>query len=501
MPVRIIVLKARQLGITTVTAGMNFLERHIYEGTNGLTIAHDSETTASIYDKTRLFRDAWDFSALYPQRSATQRWMTWTMNSSMRIATAKSIRSGRGRTVHFLHGSEVAFWDDPETLMTGLRPSLPHKPGTAIILESTANGVGNYFHSMWVDAVAGENEFATLFFPWWKHYEYTMPQNTLLYEPADDYEKYLLDIGATPEHVEWRRWAIPNIANHDENFFMQEYPATPNEAFIASGTNVFPLRLLQEAFKTKDEQGNRLVGALGNVEQVSEGRYKFVSDPLGQTRIFKWPSKDRDWGQYCIGADPSRTTMGDGACIQVIHRGTNEQVAVWHGRCNPIEFAIHVAKLGYYYNTAEVAPEIEGPGHATIGALVAMGYPRIWNHRWADKAQGKVSQNLGWSTSYNRKHLAIGNLIGLLGRHALTIHDQQTFDEMADYVALGNGEMGNSNPKGADDSVMALAIATTIAMFAGPFQYAPGSQTPIPPEMLDIMGQPAWDAFREEDQQ
>lgn len=488
-PVRIISLKARQLGITTVTAGLNFLGRFQREGTNGLTIAHDSETTASIYDKMRLFWETWGFSPLYTPKSSTQRWLTWTTNSSLRIATAKSIRSGRGRTIHFLHGSEVAFWDDPETLMTGLRPSLPAKPGTVIVLESTANGVGNYFHAQWIDAMAGRSEFTPMFFPWWKHYEYRMPVRTIEWLPLDDYEKYLLRLGASLEHVEWRRYAIPNIANHDENFFMQEYPASPEEAFIASGVNIFPGKLIDENYHPKP-------GAAGHVYNIGDS-WHFRTDPLGELRIYCWPSSDRSWGQYIIGADPSRTTMGDSACIQVLHRGTFEQMAVWHGKCDPVTFAGHIARIGYYYNSATVAPEIEGPGYATIGALIAMGYPNIWQHRWADKAQGKISQNYGWSTNYQRKHQAIGYLIGLLGRHRTIIHDARTRNEMAGFVALGNGEMGNADPKGGDDTVMAYAIAVAAALMEPPFTYDPSSRSETQDTASDIMGVPGWEAFKE----
>lgn len=486
-PVRIIVLKARQLGISTVSQGIVYNWMFMFPGSNGLVIAHENDASQSLYEKSQLFWEEWPFKQLYTAKHATQKRMTWLeTRSSLRIATAKNIQSGRSRTLHAIHASECAFWEDPEPLMVGLRQSLPSKPGTIIIVESTANGVGNWFHQTWLDAVADKNEYLPLFFPWWKHPEYRHPVLSLNWQEMDEDERLLLRLGASPEAIEWRRWAIPNLSQNSLEQFQQEYPSTPREAFLTTGRNVFPIKALEECYKPRN-------GSRGYIGELKTGELRFAEDPGGNLTIFKWPSRDKSWGQYFVSGDPSRTTMGDNACCQVINRSNFEQVAVWHGKVDPIAFARIMAQLGYFYNTAELSPEIEGPGYATIGALVEMGYPKIWKHRWADKHQGKVSVSMGWSTNYQRKHWAMGKLTSMISDHSITIHDQETFNQMCNYVVLDNGEMGNSSRWAYDDAVMAFAIAIICSVTEGPVRDI--SDTPLP--RSDIMGVPPWEAFED----
>jgi hypothetical protein len=485
VPVRIIVLKARQLGISTICQGIVFNWCFMYPGANGLIIAHENDASQSLYEKSQMFWETWPFHDLYTAKHATQKRMTWLeTRSSLRIATAKNVQSGRSRTLQAIHASECAIWEDPETLMVGLRQSLPNTPGTMLLVESTANGVGNWFHKTWLDAVAGNNDYLPLFFPWWKHPEYRLPITTLEHLELEEDERLLMRMGAPPEAIEWRRYAIPNLCQDSVDEFQQEYPATPREAFLTTGRNVFPIKALEECFKPK-------AGARGYLTKLESGELRFAEDPGGNLTIFKWPSRDKSWGQYFVSGDPSRTTMGDNACCQVINRSNFEQVAVWHGKIDPIAFARIMAQIGYFYNTAELSPEIEGPGYATIGALVEMGYPKLWNHRWADKHQGKVAVSLGWSTNYQRKHWAMGKTVSMLSDHSIILHDQETFDQMCNYVVLDNGEMGNSSRWSYDDAVMAFAIAIICSVTEGPVRDV--SDAPMP--RSDIMGVPPWEAF------
>ncbi|MGI0133619.1 MAG: hypothetical protein ACREBW_01505 [Candidatus Micrarchaeaceae archaeon] len=489
-PVRIIILKARQLGISTLTEAVLFVWCFIHEGANSLVIAHEKEASESIFEKTQLFWETWPFRLLYHSRYLSQKRLSWKeTRSSMRIATARNVQSGRGRTLHAVHASECAFWEDAETLMIGLSQTVPHRHGTIVVLESTANGVGNWFYNEWMKAELGDSDYVPMFFPWFKHPEYSI-DSSIDPQSITKTERNLLSLGCTTPNLIWRRWAIRNLCNNDEEYFKQEYPATPEEAFLTTGRNVFPLLSLETAYEPKP--GSRgFLARRGN-------EYRFVSDPTGPVTIFSWPSKDQSWGQYFVAGDPSHTTMGDRACIQVINRRTFEQVACWHGYMDPISFAEEIAKLGFYYNNAEITTEIEGPGYATIGRLIEMGYPRIWKHRWADKSIGKTSVSLGWSTNYQRKHWAMGQLIWLLGESSIHIHDKRTYVQMRDYVVLENGAMGPADPKGYDDAVMALAIACVCSMTEGPVE---AYESPVPGskresiESADLMGIPPWEAW------
>lgn len=489
-PVRIIILKARQLGMTTISEGIVYVWSFVHPGTNSLVIAHETDTSQSAFEKSVMFWEYWPYRDFYHLKSSTQRRMIWDHGSQIRIATAKNVKSGRGRTLQALHATECAFWDDPETLMTGLRQTIPNKFGTLIILESTANGIGNWFHATWEGAVSGTNDYTPLFFPWFLHPEYRLPLCTINSDDPDldTPELELNKLGAPLEALEWRRtYGIPTLCHGDEELFKQEYPSTPDEAFLKTGRNVFPLNKLSKCFTSKK-------GARGIVLDSGNRKFKFYEDPLGKLTVFRYPSTDLQHGQYMVSGDPSRTTLGDRACIQVLNRNTLEQVAVWHGKVDPVTFADEMAKIGYFYNVGELIPEMEGPGYATIGALIKMNYPNLWKYRRADRGGTvQISMNTyGWSTNYQRKHWAMGNVIRLLYDESLVIHDQETYDQMKNYVVLDNGEMGNARDSWKyDDAVMALAIAVMGIVTEGPV----GILDTRPLAGMDIMGIPPGEAY------
>jgi len=494
LPVRIIVCKARQLGLSTISAAIMFNWLFIFEGARELIIAHDTDTTEELFEKVQDAWTWWPFRDLLHLKHASQRRLTiQETGSTVRIATAKNVKSGRGRTIQALHCSEMSFWDDPETLMTGLSKTVPKTHGSIVIVECTSNGVGNLYWQMWQDASAGRSDYKALFFPWWKHPEYRMKFVTISYLDLSEYERWLHDeLGVTLDRIEWYRWAIINECNGDADQMKQEYPSTPEESFLATGRNVFPLEQLQKCFDPK-------LGARGYLAPRAHGQFEFKRDPLGPLTIFRWPSKDSQWGEYLVAGDPSRTSIGDPACAQVINRRTYDQVAVWHGGIDPVNFAEQLINLGYYYNTAIISTEIEGPGYATIGAILAKNYPRVFQHKWADKHPGRPSTNYGWSTNFQRKNWMMGYVTKLLSDLSLSIHDEVTYEQLRDYSVVDRfGEMGPASKDGHDDAVMAYAqaiICSTTESTPGLYVESFGPKRSASPVSTDIGGVPPWEAF------
>ena len=501
LPVRIIILKARQLGSSTVCAAIVFNWILMFEGCSALVIAHDTETTQSLFEKIQDAWDWWPFKGLLHLKHASQRRLTiQETGSTVRIATAKNVQSGRGRTIQAMHSSEMSFWDDPETLMSGLSKTMPNRKGTISIIECTANGVGNLYWQMWQDAEAGKSDYVPMFFPWWKHPEYRATTTSLVYNNLDEYERWLFDDLWSDmdeldklERLEWRRWCIANECHGSEQEFQQEYPATASEAFLKTGRNVFPLDKLMEAYAPKR-------GLRGYLAPKDHGEYEFVKDPHGALTLFSYVSSDREWGDYFVAGDPTSVVMGDPACIQVLNRRTLEQVAVWHGDIDPVHFADELIKIGRYFNGAEISTEIEGPGYATIGALLAKQYPRIWMHRWADRHPGRPGVNYGWSTNRNRKHWMMQKTVQLLADRSLTIHDRVTYEQMRDYSVIDQwGEMGPSSKAGNDDAVMAYCQAIICTLTEPqPDSYDPGvlgARRHHEPANNDLLGEPPWEAF------
>lgn len=471
--VRLVVLKARQLGLSTLTEACAYSMAFVMQNYRALIVAHEADAARNLLKMTKRYDQYAPWHDYYTLKHDTRNDLEWVeTGSSIRVATAGKKGSagvGRSSTTHMIHASEVAFWDDAETVWNGLSQTVPRSPGTFICFESTANGTGNFFHRMWEAAEAGENEYTPLFFPWWKHYEYRASYSNLSLYPLghlDDAEEELKEemfkVGMfTPtefqQRVIWRRWAIKNLCNNNILQFMQEYPSTPEEAFIASGLNVFPTETLRTCF-------DRQPGLRGYVFRNGDNT-KFISDPHGPLKLFKKPSPS---ASYVIGGDPTRTTYGDYACAQIINRHTLEQVGVWRGKTTPGTFAEELYKLGRHFNNALVVPEIEGPGHTTVGILIGLNYPNIFRRRKVDRTTHSNVPTYGWSTTAHNKELAIGWLLQNVVSHDLTIHDHHTFMEMRDYVTQETGGYGPADEKhGHDDTVMAMAIALTGHFMSG----------------------------------
>jgi hypothetical protein len=418
---------------------------------------------------TNRYWDTFPLKALYSAKYVSKKHLAWhETNSSLKIATAKNEKGGRSRTIRYLHASEVGFWDNAHTLFLGLRQSIPNANGTVIVLESTANGVGNFFYDKWFEAEAGKGEYEPMFFPWQDYDAYrASAQGLPIYRLShlDEEERVLARLGVDSDQLIWRRWAIHDLAGGDILKFHQEYPSTPEEAFISTGMNVFPTKKLVACYHPLNGIKGHLNRDTGNRRGV-----RFQPDDEGPLTVFSYPSTHHDF-VYFVGGDPTGTTRGDFACIQVINRRTYEQVAVWRGRIEPGSFARELAKLGAYYNNAMISTEATGPGYSTIGRLIEMDYPHLWRNRWADKSPGIIASTYGFNSTTKTKEWAIGHLLQLIVDGDLVIHDRDTFAEMRSYVTLEAGGYGPASEEGHDDTVMSLAIGCLCA----------ATEPPLPP--------------------
>lgn len=489
--IRLIVLKARQLGISTITEGLMFCMAFMIPRYRGLVLTHEIKASQNLLNMTQFYWDTYPYRDLYSTKFQSRNDIAWReTGSSIKIDTAGKKGGegvGRSSTTHFLHGSEVAFWNEPEAVMTGMLQAIPPAWGTGVVLESTANGIGNYFQREWNSAVAGETDYIPLFFPWFKHYEYTaewegIPVLDLKAADLSPEERALRNLGVNDSRLSWRRYAIRNKCGGDLLMFMQEYPATPEEAFITSGLNVFPYTDLVKCFQPEDGHKGELMRDGNNIA--------FQQNDHGRLTIFRDRARDQEHGNaYLVCGDPTHTTRGDYAVAQVINRRTLEQVAEWRGKVDPGTFGEELFKLGLYYNTALVCSEIEGPGYMTIGVLLGMNYPRVWLKARPDRTPGKVSTDqYGWSTTAQSKQLMIGALLKSVVDHDLIIHSRTLFTEMKDYVTTEMGTYGPADEKnGHDDTVMAMAQGIAVHRLEGPVMAYGGSFDHTQP-----LDEPAW---------
>ena len=216
-PVRIIVLKGRQLGLSTVTEAILFIWAFLHPGSASLVLSKKQDDSEYLFGMFKRYWERGPFYGLFNTNFNRIGYLEWAgTGSSVTTETAKAEDVGRGKTIQCVHGSEVAFWPNQDALVGSLNEAVPYEHGTIVIYESTANGVGGFFHDEWMKAIdpSGEkSSFVPMFFPWWEHEEYAIKTTHLKYIDLDDDERELLSAypKMTIPKLAWRRRKIAGL--------------------------------------------------------------------------------------------------------------------------------------------------------------------------------------------------------------------------------------------------------------------------------------------------
>lgn len=255
--VRLIVLKGRQQGISTYIGGRFYWKATHKKGERAFILTHDGEATNNLFGMTKRFHDL-NNPLLKPStdKDSGSELNFDALDSGYKVGTARSKGTGRSQTVQYFHGSEVAFWEHAEEHVRAVMQAIPTSSGEAW-LESTADGVGNFFHKTWVQATKGDSVYIPVFLPWWWELGYAIN--------APDFERDEVEIKyaemcsdyhgeeLTDEQLAWRRLKINSEFNGSVEDFQREYPATPMEAFESNTANQYiPTDLVIKAYKTKE---------------------------------------------------------------------------------------------------------------------------------------------------------------------------------------------------------------------------------------------------------
>lgn len=453
-PIRMIILKARQEGVSTLCEGLIFERTARFENSNSLIVAHEPESTDAIFSMSKLFYDLLPFDVKPMRRYDNKKQMVFEnpdekgrtnnpgLRSRMVISTADKTKIGRGLTIHNFHGSEVAFWKNAKALMLSVLQSIPNLPNTAVFLESTANGFGGdgeYFYQMVQNALAGKNEFELIFLPW-----HLMPEYSQLFandadkkkfaETLDEYEKELrAKENLTYEQLKWRRWAIQNLCGGDLDKFKQEYPATIEESFAASSKAVIP-------------------------KQYIEAQGKFVRQPirkLDDILIYEEPNVNHF---YSLGADPAEGIGQDDSAITVIDKMTGREVGFYIGQIQPDLFAKKIRMTAELFNNALTVIEINNHGLAVINALKTE-YSNIYQRTVFDKVTNTKRKELGWKTSQTTKPLMVDDFIAGLRDDDVGLSSQVTVSQMMTFVHTSeSNKYGMGAETGQKDDALISAM-------------------------------------------
>ncbi len=419
-----IVLKARQMGITTWIAARFFLKTITIPGTLTVLCAHTREASEGLFAIVhRLWQNLPDDLRKGPlklARASSNRMVFRALDSEFRVISAGEENAGRSLTIQNLHLSEIGRWPgDAQATLAGLRAALA--PGGEMTLESTPCGACGAFYEEWTHAA--ETGLVQHFFPWWLEPAYTAGA-------PSDLTTIELDLMArhnlTPRQIGFRR----ELERSFRGLRAQEYAEDPESCFRASGDGCFPPEPIER-----------------RLAQLSE---PFLTRRSGALQV--WLPVVRGRG-YLLGVDTAGGgPEGDYAAIQVIERSSGLQCAELRERLTPLELARVATQLAREYNNAMICVERNNHGAAVLAYLDATErYERVYAR----------NGEAGWLTTAGNKPAMISRIGALLEEDAKLFSSRRFLAECRTFVSFENGGSGAA-PGAHDDCLMAMAVAHAV---------------------------------------
>lgn len=539
VPIRIILLKARQWGGSTlVQLYIAWIQLFWKEGWYSVIVAQDASTSRKIkamYSKMLEVLPPWligcpdDVELAFTPYEGSQLDSIITYGKGTNITTARDTvitigtynnpTSGRGGDMSCVHYSEVGLWEDtdgktPEDIIRSISSSLLLAPFTIEVIESTANGMGNFYYRAYQAAKKGDSNRKAVFVPWFFIERYTKPlahpsqreseaNPDLEYLAKEQFARWLLSCKGNPNPPEgcldpgeyyWHLWelgatfeAINWYINKRKDYMEHgdmaaEFPSDDIEAFKHSGNMVFNVSHIDRlAKKCKaplyigEVQGESIMGreALKNL--------RFMEDHTGTLKVWSLPQETKEIieGRYLVAVDiGGRSKTADYSDIIVIDRywmmfgGVPEVVAEWHGHIDHDLLAWKAAQIAAFYQNALLVIEsntIESKDNDTDGDQsllifnrIADVYPNLYMRRAPEeKVQQGVVGMYGFHTNRRTKPIIISNLVAILRDESYVERNEEALDEYATYEKKQNGSYGATDGH-HDDYVMARAIALYI---------------------------------------
>ncbi len=421
-----IVLKARQLGITTWVAGQFFLKTITHPGTLTVQVAHTREAAESIFRIVHRFLHCLPPSlcrgALKTSLVNARQIIFPGMDSEYRVETAGAPNAGRGLTITNLHCSEVARWPgDPAEILQGLRAGL--SPQGELVLESTPMGAAGCFWKEWQDA--GKTDTVRHFFPWWMEDGYVA--RAVEEDSLNETERRLMrEHNLTLDQIGYRRQIQANF----RGLARQEYAEDATECFLASGECIFDTASI-------------------------DARLRSVPAPLAhrsneQLHVWLQPVANRE---YLAAVDPAGGgTEGDYSAVEVIDLATGLQCAELRGKLGPLELAYEASALAREYNNALLVVERNNHGSGVLAYLESVcRYERI--HKMGDLN--------GWLTTAITRPRILGHLGSALVETPGIFKSERLLRECRSFVRHASGR-AEAQAGEHDDCVMAMAIALAV---------------------------------------
>ena len=482
-----VILKGRQLGITTVSLALDLYWQFTHPGWQG-TLVSDTEENRDMFRSTLgMYIEGLPKEYKIPLVAHNRNQMVLKNRSRIfyQIAGNKS-RLGQGKAITYLHATETASWGNDEGLASLIASLAEKNPQRLYIFESTAQGF-NMFHDMYKTAKRARTQRA-IFCGWWRNEYYSVGPETKEYKVYWDGKlkpeekewvreiKKLYGVEVNSRQMAWWRWKMAEGIK-DETLMYQEFPPTEDYAFVMTGTSFFSNSRCTDAAKhAKTLEYECYRYAFGQLFQDTECLPS--SDRLATLRIWQQPV---DTAYYVIGADPAygSSDWADRFCIQVyrVYADGLDQVAEFAtSELNTYQFAWVIAHLAGAYKNSTLNLEVNGPGQAVINELrnlkrlaTAMQgrmatdmmdvLGSMQNYIWRrNDTMGGLSNSIGFVTTSSSKERMLSYMKDYFERGMMGIFSMDLLEEMKGIVRE-NGFIGAPG-RGKDDRVIAAALAT-----------------------------------------
>ena len=527
MPIRLILLKARQWGgSTTIQLYMAWLQLVLKVGLNSLIIAHQGMGSDEIMDMFNRMMAAYPIEMLYKlgahynpseetfvgvgKSGAIKR--VPQRNCKIKIGTAERPDSCRGGDYNLVHLSEVGLWKTtdgkkPEDIVRSACSGVLLEPYTMIVYESTANGTGNFFQREYDAAKEGRSMFKALFIAWYDIDIYTLPfasddeltkfatslwenrNNSNVMSDREECGAYLWKLwnyGATLEAIHW--YVVERSGKNSHSVMASEFPSDDIEAFVNSGQHVFDDTLV-EKFKPSCRPPRYIgdVYADGDEGKDALKNLRFKEDKQGKLWVWNLPEIDPDvkvLNRYEVTVDiGGRSNKADWSVIVVFDRlfmmdGDKPcVVAQWYGHIDIDLLAWKAAQVAAFYDNAllviesntlethDKEREVDGDQSQFILNQIKDVYDNLYARKQSeDDIRQGAPRKYGFHTNIATKPMVISTLVKVIRERLYVERDERCLDEYKTYERKKNGAFGAIEGK-HDDLLMTRAIGLHICFF------------------------------------
>lgn len=479
-PIRIIIPKPRRDGISTICEAIIYSITAFCSSYSSFILGYDDDNAKTIFEMTKRIHANMEIFVRTQTKASNAKEIVFSeTDSKIQIGSAQK-GDIRGKGIHAFHGSEVAYYPNAKKILGSLLPSIPNKPRTIILMESTGNGVNNWFERTCRLAQAGKSEYTLFFIPWWKSAKNSMPLPEGYELISEDSGRYGNEVkereqyNLTDEQLYWRRYTIDNICDGDLVFFRQEYPANLDECFMGSGTPVFDHDKL--AIIQRDAELAKWYGVIhGNKIEISKKRHGWLwiwDKPISGFNNRYVCSVDT--GGVHEGADFSVAYMRD--------RLTTRTVARIYGHFESYEFAGFLVTLCKYYHNALLAietnkweSEADDTGLAIIDrAQNEHKYNNFYTREVKEELTDQTTTRIGWNTNKKTKAIIVDCLKEFVNEYEsqkTQFNDYELIEEMKTYIIQRTPKTGKVTWGAAegkkDDKVMAYGIGLVVSKTMG----------------------------------